>query len=353
MPAFHELEIAEVKSNTKQAVLIEFTIPDHLKEKFQFQPGQHVILDFKLERNKYSRTYSICTAPLENKLCISVKRQNKGIISNYINDAFFRGFKVNVSEPFGNFYMDGQVAYSSMIVLWAGGSGITPMISIAKNILQSFQNKKVKLVYANNHENSIMFENEIEKLEKQYEHHFSVDHILSGNNTPDNFISKLFSIQSRKRKHNGLSGYITKDLIKSITNQFPNAVHYICGPEKMMELCESSLKLKDSDPVYLERFVGTSTLSNSNKNAILKVSLSKKHHEINLGENNLLDAMLGAKLNPPYACKTGTCGSCKVKLVSGEVIVARDFALNEADREAGKILCCQSWAKSAEIEIAY
>jgi ferredoxin len=86
---------------------------------------------------------------------------------------------------------------------------------------------------------------------------------------------------------------------------------------------------------------------------LLKVNLHNKIYEINVGENNLLEAMLSIKLNPPYACKMGTCGSCKATLISGDVVMARDFALNEADRAAGKILCCQTWAKSDEIEIAF
>jgi ring-1,2-phenylacetyl-CoA epoxidase subunit PaaE len=353
MQTFHELEVTNVTANTKNSIVVAFNIPIELKEKFQFKAGQHIILDFKLERNAYSRTYSICSAPHETKLCISVKRQNKGIISNYINDGFFKGLIVRVSEPFGNFYKDDHIINSSTILLWAGGSGITPIISIAKHILASLPDKKVELVYANKDEKSIMFKSEVDDLKNKYSKTFSVTHILSNNTATTNYLSKLIGFSSTKKQWTGLNGYVTKELVHSIVNQLSNATHYICGPEKMMEICELALESNNIKSVYTEKFVGTSSINNSNKEAVLKVNLFKKEYEINLFENNLLDAMLGKKLNPPHACKTGTCGTCKAKLISGEVIMARDFALNEADRADGKILCCQTWAKSAEIKIEF
>lgn len=353
MQIFHELEIASVKPNTKNAVLVEFAIPESLKNKYQFKPGQNVLIDFYIERNNYRRTYSICSAPQEKKLCISVKRQYRGIISNYINDAFFNGLRVKVSEPYGDFYADEQIIDASMVILWAGGSGITPMISITKHILSAFPNKSVQLIYANNNDKSIMFENDIQNLKIKHTDFFLVTQILSNNDGANNSIFKLFSFSSAKKEWKGLKGYITNEFVKNIIAKHPNAVHYICGPEKMMEICESALQHKDAAAIYLERFSGASSVNNSNKNAVLKVNLHKKEYEINVAENNLLDAMLATKLNPPYACKTGTCGSCKATLVSGEVVMARDFALNQADREAGKILCCQTWAKSDTIAIEF
>jgi ring-1,2-phenylacetyl-CoA epoxidase subunit PaaE len=350
---FHELEISNVQANTKNAVFVELAIPTALKEQYKFKAGQHIVFDFKLERNNYRRTYSICTAPQEDKLCISVKRQHKGIISNYINDAFFKGLTVKVSEPFGSFYADEQIADASTIVLWAGGSGITPMMSIAKHILCSFSNKNVLLIYANNNDKSIMFENEIEDLNVRYAERFSDIQILSNNDEEEKLFSNIFYFGKVKKKWLGLTGYITNDFIKNIVSEYPNVVHYICGPEKMMELCEITLKGENINAVYVERFSGTTSIKNSNKDALLKVNLHKKNYEIKVGENNLLEAMLAIKLNPPYACKMGTCGSCKAILISGDVVMARDFALNDADREAGKILCCQTWAKSDKIEIEF
>jgi ring-1,2-phenylacetyl-CoA epoxidase subunit PaaE len=353
MQIFHELEIANVQPNTKQAVLVEFAIPTALKENYKFLPGQHIVLYFKIERNNYRRTYSICSAPKENKLCISVKRQQKGIISNYINDAFFKGLMVKVSEPYGNFYADEQIVNASTIILWAGGSGITPMMGIVKHVLTSFPNKNVQLIYANRNDKCIMFEADIENLEKKFQQRFYATQILSNNVTADNIFTKLLSFTAAKKEWNGLTGHITPELIHTIVAKDFDAVHYICGPEKMMELCEQTLRSKGVFAVYVERFTGTTSIKNSNKDAMLKVYLHKKEYDIKLEENSLLEAILGAKLDPPYACKMGTCGSCKATLINGEVLVARDFALNEADRASGKILCCQTWAKSDTIAIEF
>jgi ring-1,2-phenylacetyl-CoA epoxidase subunit PaaE len=345
---FHSLEIKSVLENTKNAVLVEFDVPKALIENYTFTAGQSITLDFTIERNHYRRTYSICSPPHESKLSISVKRQAKGIISNYINDAFFKGFHVRVSEPFGNFFNDAQIENTSTIMLWAGGSGITPLMSIAKHILFSYTSKKVVLVFANTNESSVMFAKEIDSLKNQFANGFQDVQILS-NNIETHFVKKFFN----KNTWQGLEGYIDADFISKIINQNPTSVHYICGPEKMMTLCEMQLSKAKDCKVYAEKFAGTTTINSGNKNAKLKVNINKKMHAISLQENNLLDAMLAQNLNPPYACKMGTCGACKATLLSGEVVSARDFALNEADKEANKILCCQAWAKSEEVIIAY
>jgi ring-1,2-phenylacetyl-CoA epoxidase subunit PaaE len=165
--------------------------------------------------------------------------------------------------------------------------------------------------------------------------------------------AKIFEFNKPKIEWDGLKGYIDGDLIKKIASTNINAVHYICGPEKMMETCETTLKKLNTKSIYVERFGAANSMENAKADAKLKVNLNSKNHELLTAKNILLDTMLEAKLNPPYACKSGTCGSFKAKLISGEVIMSRDFALNEADKEAGKILCCQARAMTDEIEIIF
>ena len=122
-----------------------------------------------------------------------------------------------------------------------------------------------------------------------------------------------------------------------------------------MTVCEKALNDLgvDKNDIKVEHFAGTASVNDSNKNAKLTVVLNGNEKELDVQNHNLLEAMLQNKLEPPYACKSGTCGTCKAILVSGEVIMARDFALNEADKAANKILCCQSWAKSDKVKIAF
>jgi ring-1,2-phenylacetyl-CoA epoxidase subunit PaaE len=346
---FHELRVSNVEENTKNSVKVTFEIPDNLKQNYQFEAGQHVALDFKIERNKYRRTYSICTAPHEKTLSISIKRQKNGIISNYINNGFFKGLRVQVSEPFGDFFKAEQLSEKPFVVLWAGGSGITVLLSIAKQILQKHQEKDVILVYANQNTQNIMFRNEIESLLTQFSDRFRVIHILSEPEKVDFEFKNLFK---PKEIWTGKRGYIDEEFVKEIKWNYSEAVHYICGPTKMMQICEENLHKLGVKSVYSEHFAGA-TFENSNQNAVLKVNLKGKNQSVSTEKNSLLEAMLQANLEPPYACKSGTCGSCKAKLVQGEVVMARDFALNEDDRAKNKILCCQSWAKSDEIVIEF
>lgn len=347
---FNNLRIANIKSQTKDALEVTFEIPDLLKKDYEFEAGQHVALDFYLERNKYRRTYSICSSPNENKLSICVKRQYLGIISNYINDGFFTGLKVDVSLPFGDFFDEGQVKHGQSVFLWSGGSGITPMLSIAKYLLANRKDVNIHLVYANKDEKSVIFKETIASMVKNYDKNFKVHHILSNPEKPL-FFNKLWNKKQQNMAHT--SGFIDVAFIKNLVCE--NATHYICGPKGMMNVCEQALNELGvhKNDVKVEHFAGTSSVNDSNKNAKLTVVLNGKEKKIDVQGNNLLEAMLQNKIEPPYACKSGTCGTCKAILVSGEVIMARDFALNEADKAANKILCCQSWAKTDSVKISF
>jgi ring-1,2-phenylacetyl-CoA epoxidase subunit PaaE len=348
---FFELPVSAVKLNTKNALTIHFDIPETLKNTFQFTAGQHVALDFKLERNRYRRTYSICSSPTENKWAISVKRQHNGIVSNYINNAFYEGLRVKMSVPFGGFFDDKQIENKQNIMLWAGGSGITPLFSILKYLLKKHKNSVIYLIYANKNAKSIMFYEDLANLEKIFPYRFKVAHLLSdeqsGHRNILDFVFKRPKIEVKS------VGFFNADFIKK--NLMPNAVHYICGPEPMMQVCENGLfgLGVDKKNVHLEYFSSGFNAQNSPENARLQVTLNGKKQDLLLHKKNLLDAMLEARLSPPYACQSGTCGSCKAQLLSGNVSMARDFALNEADRQANLILCCQAWAKTENVEIQF
>jgi ring-1,2-phenylacetyl-CoA epoxidase subunit PaaE len=348
---FFELPVSAVKLNTKNALTVDFDVPQTLKQTFQFTAGQHLALDFKLERNNYRRTYSICSSPTENKLTISVKRQKNGIVSNFINNAFYEGLTVKVSAPFGDFFDKKQVDKAQNVQLWAGGSGITPLFSILKYLITKDKNTVIHLIYANQNAKSIMFHDDLADLERAFPQQLKVTHVLSERDSDKkNIFKRLFSPSKTSPKS---GNYITADFIKN--NILPDAVHYICGPEPMMQVCENGLIDLgfDKKNLHLEYFSNGMNMFKNAENAHLQVALNGKKQDILLNNKNLLEAMLDAKLNPPYACQLGTCGSCKAQLISGEVTMARDFALNEADRAANRILCCQSWAKTENVEIQF
>jgi ring-1,2-phenylacetyl-CoA epoxidase subunit PaaE len=348
---FFELPVSAVKLNTKNALTIDFDVPETLKNIFQFAAGQHIALDFKLERNRYRRTYSICSSPTEKKLTISVKRQQNGIVSNYINNAFHEGLSVKVSAPFGGFFDEKQIQNTENIMLWAGGSGITPLFSILKYLLENHKNSVIHLIYANKNAKSVMFYEDLANLEKIFPYRLKVMHVLSeAQSDGKNIFESLFRYSKIDIKS---AGSLNADFIKKCL--MPNAIHYICGPEPMMQVCEKGLLSSgvDKKTIHLEYFSSGFSTQNSPENARLQVILNGKKQNLLLDKKNLLDAMLDAQLSPPYACQSGTCGSCKAQLISGEVSMARDFALNEADRAANLILCCQAWAKTENVEILF
>jgi ring-1,2-phenylacetyl-CoA epoxidase subunit PaaE len=348
---FFELQVSSVKMNTKQALAIDFDIPETLQNIFEFAPGQHVALDFKLERNTYRRTYSICSSPTENKFTISVKRQHNGIVSNFINNAFYKGLKVKVSAPFGGFFDVKQVQNTQNLMLWAGGSGITPLFSILKYMLVADKYSNIHLIYANKNAKSIMFYDELTDLEQKFPNRLNVIHVLSEEHLNKKNLLEYVLGKSKIVHHK--TGYVDVNFIKNST--IPGASHYICGPEPMMKSCESTLLDLGvvKEKLHFEYFSKGFNAFKNPENARLKVGLGGQKHDLVLNKKNLLDAMLEAKLNPPFACQSGTCGSCKAQLISGEVTMARDFALNEADRAVNRILCCQAWAKTEDVEIKF
>jgi ring-1,2-phenylacetyl-CoA epoxidase subunit PaaE len=348
---FFELPVSAIKLNTKNALTVEFDVPESLKRTFQFTAGQHLALDFKLERNRYRRTYSICSSPTENKWTISVKRQHNGIVSNYINNAFYKSLNVKVSAPFGHFFNEKQVEKTQNIMLWAGGSGITPLFSILKYMLEKHKNSVIHLIYANKNAKSIMFYDDLADLESAFPDRLKVLHLFSETQSDK---KNIFDFVFRQSKINIKSaGFLDANFIKN--NVMPNAIHYICGPEPMMRICENELITLgvDKKNVHLAYFSNGFNAQNSPENARLQVTLNGKKLDVLLNKKNLLDAMLEAQLSPPYACQSGTCGSCKAQLIHGEVSMARDFALNEADRAANRILCCQAWAKTENVAIRF
>ncbi len=346
----YRLKIARLQFPTKQAIKIDFDVPDDLKAVFDYTPGQHVLVSFKLERDRYGRAYSICSAPGEPYLSICVKRQRGGIVSNYINNAMQVGDTVIVSEPMGDFFDPSQVARQSTVVLWAGGSGITPMRSIARYLLQNSPHTVVELMYFNQDERSTIFHEELRQWQQAYPGRFIVRFRFMEKTRP--WYVALTEGWFRKRPEVDKRGQLTHYLAQ-LDIHTVGAVHYLCGPTGMMKHCKEHLLQTGvgEDDIYQESFglplfaevghtIATLTLRHQNSQTTHTVS-----------GMTLLDALLAQKVAIPYACRTGSCGTCKARLLAGEVSMMKAFALNNADREKNMILCCQAFAKSETLSI--
>lgn len=346
----HTLRIARLQLPTRQSIKIDFEIPHALKDAFRYTPGQHVLVSFRLERDLYQRTYSICSSPGEPYLSICVKRQPSGIVSNYINNAMQVGDAITISKPMGDFFDPAQVMGKTNVVLWAGGSGITPMRGIARHLLENNRQLVVQLMYFNQNEKNNIFYEELRQWQAEFPGRFIV-HFQFMEETKPWYVTlteRWFNQRPEVDKGQQLTGYLQQLEIPTV-----GAVHYLCGPAGMMKLCKDRLLQGGAwaEDIHQESFglplfaevsqtVSTLTLRHNN---------SQTTHTIK--GMTILDALLAEKIAIPYACRAGSCGTCKARLLEGEVSMMKAFALNNADREKNVILCCQAFAKSESLSI--
>jgi ring-1,2-phenylacetyl-CoA epoxidase subunit PaaE len=188
MAKFHSLKVKEVRRETADAVSVSFDLPITLKTDYQYKQGQYLTLKLKVNNEELRRSYSICTSPYnENDLRIAVKEVSGGKVSTFINKQLKAGDVIDVMTPMGNFYSVLSGANKKHYVLFAGGSGITPMLSILKSVLYIEKQSKITLVYANRNEESVIFKNEIDKLSEQYNQQLQVIYIYdeSQNELPE------------------------------------------------------------------------------------------------------------------------------------------------------------------------
>lgn len=178
-PKFHSLTIQQITKETKDAVTIAFSVPSELKNDYSFYSGQYLTLRTTIDGEDVRRSYSLCSTPTEETLKVVIKRIENGVFSTYANEKLKEGDTLEVMTPAGNFHLKPSVNAKKSYALFAAGSGITPIISIAKTILAEEKNSEVSLFFGNKNFDSIIFREEIEALKNMHMQNFRIVHVLS------------------------------------------------------------------------------------------------------------------------------------------------------------------------------
>lgn len=354
---FYALKIARKVQETADASTLYFEIPSEYKQIFTYLPGQYLTLKANINGEEVRRSYSLCTFSETDALpAVTVKAVEHGKMSNYINTSVKEGDIMEVMAPNGKFTLAPEAAKQQTYVLFAGGSGITPMMGISKAVLTQMPNSRVVLVYANRDTASVIFKNALSEMEKQYQGRFSI----------------IYSYDKAPLTWFGLKGYLTEDKIANILQSkvggaFPSYEYYICGPSPMMDVVKSGLNRAGvaKELIHTEYF--TAPVSDTSKtaepatgetafNGTAKVTITVygKTNTIEVDQNtNILAAAMKNGIDPPYSCTVGVCTTCRAKVNKGEVYMIEREGLTDDEIKKGYVLTCQSLPRSAEIELKY
>ena len=348
MAQFHNLPIKSINRVTEKSVAITFGITDNLKDNFVFRAGQYITLKTEINGNEVRRDYSICSSVNSGDLTVAVKAVENGTFSVYANEKLNTGDTLEVAEPNGRFIFDANDAKTRTVAAFAAGSGITPILSIAKTLLEDEPFSNFILVYGNKKLNDAMFAQDILELKQQYGNRFHVHFIYSQTQETD-----------------ALFGRIEKSTVNLMVKNKYKAVSidsfYLCGPESMIHtvkdvLLENNIKEKN---IYFELFtVSTEPTDSSTEvgdgKTQLKVIVDDEEFEFEMVQDvSILDAALKQDVDAPYSCQGGICSSCIARVTEGEATMRQNNILTDNEVAEGLILTCQAHPTTANVVVDY
>ena len=351
---FHALRVAEVVPETAEANSIRFELPPELREAFRFKAGQHLTLMAQVDGEELRRTYSLCTAPSEGELVVTVKRIAGGRFSNWIGDNQKAGDTIDVMPPHGSFTRDFRSDHAGRYVAFAGGSGITPVMSLIRTALSVEPESRFTLFYGNRDSMSVIFLDALAELKDRYMHRLELFHFLAEEEQD----IELF---------NGMLDRATcTEAIDQLVGD-PAAVDawFICGPGPMMDSAEAALLDRGiaKERIHIERFTADrppeamarelAELSTKAAGTTISVTLDGRTRRVEFTQANILDSARVAGLPAPFACKAGVCATCRARVTSGKVEMAARYGLSDEELAAGYILTCQSVPLGEGVAVDY
>jgi ring-1,2-phenylacetyl-CoA epoxidase subunit PaaE len=346
---FHTLRVAQVRPEADDACVVSFDVPEALQERFAFRAGQYLTLRAQVAGQDLRRSYSICAAPGEAPR-VGVRRVPGGAFSSWLHQSLKAGDAIEVMEPEGRF--GAALAHAPRHVLAvAGGSGVTPILSILKTVLGQGAHTRCTLLYGNRSSASTMFKEELEDLKNRY-------------------LSRLaiHTVFSREQVDSPLqSGRLDLDKVATLLRLAgPVDQAFVCGPHAMNDEVEAALATAGlpAERIHVERFgvppevaatVSHAPQKGDAATAVVTIVRDGLRRDVpfSSGDESILAAAARAGLDVPYSCKSGVCATCRAKLVAGKVRMDRNFALEKADLDAGFVLTCQAHPLTPQVTVSF
>ncbi|HET7708113.1 MAG TPA: 2Fe-2S iron-sulfur cluster-binding protein [Sphingomicrobium sp.] len=351
---FHRLRVAEVVPETDEANSIRFVIPPELAEAFRFKAGQHLTLRADINGEEVRRNYSLCTAPGDEDVMVTVKRIAGGVFSNWVGDNLKAGDSIDVMTPHGSFTTDFDAAEARHYVGIAGGSGITPVMSLIRTALSEEPKSGFTLFYGNRDSSSIIFLEALAGLKDRYIDRLELFHFLA---EEEGDIDLFNGMLDRARCGEAIDLLVGE----------PAAVDawFICGPGPMMDAGEAALLDRniDKERIHIERFTAgrpsaalaaqMAELQERAAGVSVTVTLDGRTRKIAFTQSNILDSARESGLPAPFACKAGVCATCRARVTSGKVEMAARYGLTDEEVTAGYVLTCQSVPMGDGVAVDY
>ena len=350
MSQFVPLTIKSIQPQTEQAICIAFDLAPEQFAAFEYQPGQHLTIRHMTDEGELRRCYSICSDVAED-MSIAIKKIDQGQFSTWANDHLKAGDVLEVMPPQGVFFQKAAKVGGKNYLGFAAGSGITPILSIVKSVLNRQADAQFTLVYGNRSWKQTMFAEQIMDLKDRFKERLQLINIFSREMND----SEIFNGRIDAEK---LQQLIKAGLINADTDHC-----FACGPEEMMTAVETVLPEFgiERSKIHTERF-NTGTAPRATAQQIESRSEEKVNIildgreliiEVSKQDDSILDAALRACADLPYACKGGVCATCKCKVLEGQVEMAINYSLEQDEVEKGYVLSCQALPTSANVRLSF
>jgi ring-1,2-phenylacetyl-CoA epoxidase subunit PaaE len=351
---FHPLRVNRIVAETDDALVVSFDVPEALRDEFRFTQGQHLTLLGRIDGLEQRRSYSICSGVDDGELRVGVRKVDGGVFSTWLHEHLRVGDTLSVMTPEGRFFVPLETGAARHYLGIAGGSGITPILSIVKTVLAREPKSRFTLIYGNRRQRTTMFKEELEDLKNRYLSRLVLHWVFSREETD---LPLYNGRLDRAKIAEFLDGIVN---VASIDHAF------VCGPHGINDDAEAALLEAGMPPnhVHIERFgipaesqallapVADARDAAEASIVIVRDGIRRElafHRE----DGNILDAAAAAGIDVPFSCRSGVCCTCRAKLVEGEVRMDRNFALERHEVEAGFVLACQSHPLSERVVLSF
>ncbi|MGJ8544075.1 MAG: 1,2-phenylacetyl-CoA epoxidase subunit PaaE [Sulfitobacter sp.] len=353
MARFHPLTVTDVKKTIRDAVVVTFAAPDGAE--FDFIQGQYLTFRRDFDGEELRRSYSICAGRDDGILQVGIKKVEGGAFSTWANEDLKPGDTLEAMPPMGSFHTPLDASAARNYLGFAGGSGVTPVLSILKTVMAAEPHSTFTLVYANRAVNTIMFRDELEDLKNTYMGRVNVIHVL----------------ESDAQEIDLFTGRVDEEKCAALFSRWIDIasvdVAFICGPEPMMLGIAKALKdhgLQDAQikfelfasaqPGRLKRKASSAAAAKGEPQTQISVTLDGATRSFTMPKDTtLLDGALDNALEAPFACKAGVCSTCRAKVLEGEVEMAVNHALEDYEVARGYVLTCQCFPISDKVVFDY